>query len=325
MDEMTAVRDGWSMPEPPTAIAHDAARAALLRQISGGPQVVPQRTGRRWRVGLVWLTSGTAVTAAAVAAVVLALGAQTGTLQQSNRDENGMNSGSVSAQQVLLAAADAAQAQPNDTGAYWHTKETSLDPVNNIWVAEEYWISRSGNGFHKMSTQQGAQAIVQPDFQVGGSRLTFAQLQQLPTDPTGLTESITKSFNRRDIPDDALPGEVAFALSRLLWEVPAPPAVRAAAFRAFAKMPNVTNIGAQDGGTALKVTFPPEPANKHGGKVPEGSDHMIIVIDTKDATVLSYTNYQGTVKFSEIGWTNDAPKNATPQPTGSTKPAPASS
>jgi hypothetical protein len=171
-----------------------------------------------------------------------------------------------------------------------------------------------------MSTQTVAQAIVQPDFQVGGTRLTFAKLQQLPTDPTALTQWLANSFTGTGRPD--VPGDVAFSLTRLLWEVPAPPAVRAAAFRAFAAMPNVTNLGPQDSGTALRIAVPAEPADKHGGKVPEGSDHLTIVVDQKTGTVLSYTNYQGTVKFTEIGWTNNAPNNAQPLPSN-TGPRPA--
>jgi len=51
-----------------------------------------------------------------------------------------------------------------------------------------------------------------------------------------------------------LPGYVLTTLVRLLTDLPVPPAVRAAAFRALASMPSVTSLGPADGGQALLIT-----------------------------------------------------------------------
>src|SRR5690606_19840941 len=107
-------------------------------------------------------------------------------------------------------------------------------------------------------------------FTVGGERLTLAELQQLPTDPAALTTWIIGSFDDPDLPD--VSGATAVALSDLLWRVPAPPAVRAAAFRALADLGNVSRLDDQDGNWVLRIEFTQLPsADKFpGGVLPEG-------------------------------------------------------
>jgi hypothetical protein len=317
MDELTALRDGWGAPEPPTGSAYTMARTGLMREISGGTKPAPHRARRRWRVGLVWLTSGTAVTAAAAAAVVLALSAQT---SDPTRLPTQLGAGTGTGQQILLAAAKTAESQPAGKGAYWHISQTMLDRVNNKVAPQETWTAPDGTGF--MRTGNGTVTAIVPDgFQVGLEKLTFAQVQQLPTDPAKLTDWMTRSFTKPSTGTsaDEIQGEVAFALIRVLWDAPAPPAVRAAAFRAFAAMSNVTNLGNRDGGTVLKIAVSPPPADKFaGGKLPAGADSLTIVIDTTTTAVLSVTNYQGTDKI-DAGWTTNVPKVTQPLPTGSTK------
>ena len=109
-----------------------------------------------------------------------------------------------------------------------------------------------------------------------------------------------------------MPGEIAYALSRLLWEVPAPPALRAAAFRALAAMPNVTNLGPANGGISLRISFPPAPADKWpAGKQPAGTDHLVLVVDPDKATLASQTTYQGTTTVDGAEWTDTMPKIVT--------------
>ena len=81
---------------------------------------------------------------------------------------------------------------------------------------------------------------------VEGRDLTFAQLQRLPDDPEALRDWVVDAVDddldpsaSAEIVDD----NVAEVLANLLVDVPAPPGVRAAAYRALADMPNVRSIG----------------------------------------------------------------------------------
>lgn len=101
---------------------------------------------------------------------------------------------------------------------------------------------------------------------------------------------------------------MAAAAVSTLWEVPAPPGVRAAALRALADMPTVTNLGAVEGGQALRVHFAPLPADKFAdGKVPPGLGQMTLVINLDTATLVSETTYQGTTTVMAAGWTDTMP------------------
>ncbi len=79
-----------------------------------------------------------------------------------------------------------------------------------------------------------------------GRELTFAQLQRLPADPDALRAWVVDAVE--DDLDPAAPADivdynVAEVLGNLLLDVPVPPGVRAAAYRALADMPNVTSSG----------------------------------------------------------------------------------
>ena len=90
--------------------------------------------------------------------------------------------------------------------------------------------------------------------------------------------------------------------------VPAPPAVRAAAFEALAVLPGVTSIGAVQGGQELLIPVQPPAASQFpGGKVPAGASQERLVIDPATAQVYSYTNFEGTETFLAAYWTNTLP------------------
>ena len=90
--------------------------------------------------------------------------------------------------------------------------------------------------------------------------------------------------------------------------IPAPPAVRAAAFEALAELPGVTSIGAVQGGQGLLISVPPPAASKFpGGKVPAGASQERLVIDPATAQVYSYTNFEGTQTIVAAYWTNALP------------------
>jgi hypothetical protein len=285
------------------------------------PAPVPPPKRSLWSgLRLGWLAGGTAMTAALAAAVIFAV--TPGTTQPGPSPDQ--SSGDLSSgQQILLAAATVAQARPGNTGKYWHVKQQyemdgSTDTLEN-------WTAHNGSVYGLSPERDSVWLLHTGGLSVAGSQLTLEQLQQLPTDPAALKTWVTDSFTHpqtlepmpggqtppvgvMDIPAEVLPGHVASALGDLLY-LPAPPAVRAAALRALATMPNVTNLGAKDGGRALKISFPPPPADKFpGGKLPAGADHVILIIDTKTSMLLSTTNYQGTIRIVTAEWTDKMPK-----------------
>ena len=100
----------------------------------------------------------------------------------------------------------------------------------------------------------------------------------------------------------------AMSLSELLYQVPAPPAIRAAAFRALAAMPDVTKLGQASGDVVLRISFPPPPANKFpSGKVPAGYDEIKLIIDASALTVHAISDYTGTTTILAARWTNTLP------------------
>jgi hypothetical protein len=307
MIDITELKDGWGEPEPPSPAARSAARAALMREITAtrASEPAPRRPGRR----LGRLVGGTVVTAAA-AALVVALGPAEpgGPGEQATRSTPPLDG--LSGRQVLLRAARVAHARPAGTGAYWHVDQEIPVPSSRRPV-QRYndWTSRDGVRYSMPDGHPGVSRIVaETGFPVGGSLLTLERVEGLPTDPDELTTWITDSYLPGNGPEH-LAGLVPEALSRLLWEVPAPPAVRSAALRALATTPNVTNAGVVDGGRALRVFFAPPAADKFpDGKLPPGAGEMTLVIDPDTATLVSHTTYQGTTRILGTGWTDDLPE-----------------
>jgi hypothetical protein len=97
-------------------------------------------------------------------------------------------------------------------------------------------------------------------YKVTPGYITFAQLQKLPISPAALTASIT-AFDRKSARENFMSaaGRVgAFeSLTYLVATMPAPPQVRAAAFRAMAAMPGVASLGPVDGGQGLRFSLGP--------------------------------------------------------------------
>jgi hypothetical protein len=302
----TELKDGWGEPDPPSPTTRATARAALMREIaaSRAEASVPRRWGRR----LGWLVGGTVVTAAV--AVVFSL-VQPG--QPAPPRQHGAQSSpsldELSGQQILLQAADVAQTQPEGTGAYWHVEQEI--PVENAPKPRQRyndWTARDGVVYSMPDSYPGVSRItVEVGFPVGGVLLTLERVEGLPTDPDKLKKWMTDTYLRRNSLGE-MATLVPFGLAHLLFEVPAPPAVRSAALRALATMPNVTNLGAADGGQALRVVFEPMPADKFpGGQAPPGTGEMTLVINPDTAKLISYTTYQGTTKVLAAGWTDDMP------------------
>jgi hypothetical protein len=92
---------------------------------------------------------------------------------------------------------------------------------------------------------------------VADAPVSFEQIQNLPTTPAALKAWVAYAARHGvdgQVPADALDGAVLQSLISLLAEVPAPPKVRAAAFRAIALSPGVRRLGAVKGGQGLLFT-----------------------------------------------------------------------
>jgi hypothetical protein len=92
-------------------------------------------------------------------------------------------------------------------------------------------------------------------FRLGGPDVSFEQLQNLPTKPDALKAWIADALKHSDVrtsagrPDATMQKQFVFnGLISLVSQLPAPPKVRAAAFRAIASYPNVKSIGKVKGG-----------------------------------------------------------------------------
>lgn len=238
------------------------------------------------RVG--WLLGGAATaTAVVVAASVLVASPATRTPPAPARD----------GQPLLLAAAVVAEAQPATSGSYWHVKVVDHDGDQTYPM--ESWTAQDGATFvadgsgYVVNLIRGGQG-----FSVGVRHLTLSELEALPTDAAALTGLIGQTTDA-----------TAVSLAELLWSLPAPPAVRAAAFRALADLGNVTDLGERDGNWVLRIKFAElPPADKFAdGVVPEGAGQMTLVIDPETSQLVSTTNFQGTIEVLQAEWTDDMP------------------
>jgi hypothetical protein len=224
----------------------------------------------------------------------------------------------ASARAALLAAAtEAGQTSDTGTGRYWHSDtqifDAGTDGYPGSTLGLDDWIARSPNdpSWFILGTSPLAQAgsgsndPYHTRFDVLDRFLTFAALQELPTDPGGLEAYLLA------IPPDHpnLPvvpvSERLFTACLELAEVPAKPAVRAAAFRLLARLPDLTALG--------RV---PDPLGRVGvgvGNSRFGNPGQELIIDPVTGSLLAFedvssvdghvvvTHYEALL---ESGWTN---------------------
>ena len=267
----------------------DAAEAErLLRQIVASAPT-PRRaragtpgrglTGPR-RAGL--LAVGLGLTAAAVTvAVVLSSGttpapsAGTTPVPRGPRATAPAVPSGRSARQVLLAYATAAARAPATTGKYWYVHATFLSGFPDTF---DTWMLRNGANWvraYKTHNRVIRLPWAGPGWELEGSPLfalqfkvgkppakpgpkwpgqvTFGQLQRLPAAPAALKAWIVafdRAFNESMGGTPVYTGEGVFVcLTSLIADLPAPPLVRAAAFRVLATLPNIRRV---DGGKGLR-------------------------------------------------------------------------
>ncbi|MEQ4721451.1 hypothetical protein [Nonomuraea sp. B19D2] len=243
-----------------------------VKELYGTPQPDPHAQARVWRRvtarrrrrRLSWLMVPVVAAAVALAFVV--------------------HEPPVSGRSVLLAAATSAASWPAAEGTYWHIKKVrDRSEVTELWATRDgrAWTSDGG----RVSPVSGRSA-----FSMAGRDLTFEQIQSLPADPAALKERVAAMLPSQ--------GLLADALSGLLWTKPSPPAVRAAAYRALADLPEVRYLGASTPGEAFSYVLP------------DGT-RRTLVIDPATSQVLSCTDSgpsPRTERVIEAGWTDRGPR-----------------
>ncbi|GGP85151.1 CU044_5270 family protein [Streptosporangium pseudovulgare] len=283
-DDLTPIATLLARPEPP-AEAITRSRGRLQARMRGR---APRRTG--------WLKPGfglATVAAAAAAVAVLATGVTT----PADTPATG--------REILLMAAVSAEHAPQDSGTYWHV--TRKWPWPDI-PPEESWTTRDGRRWSKGEPGDPPGAVV-PDstsFMLKGAKVSFEDLERLPADPEALKTRLAELPGRDD--DMALSeqrGDPTRPLITLISELPTPPEVRSAAFRALAATPGVRDAGAMEDGRKLLI---PDP---------DGEKEITLVVDPETARVTRTDQLMGdngSVGWAEglisltTGWTDELPQ-----------------
>lgn len=268
----------------------------------------PRRPARRRPVLLA--SAGIALAAAAAAVVVGTVGAGGA---EGAKKSPAASATAPSGRQVLLVAATTALKAPAGSGAYWYVKTIYTDRDGGARTTMESWTRRDGRVWWKGEKTQGEVVMLTrpAPFRLGGSGVTLAQLRELPSTPGGLKDWIAAAVKRGDVttsagrPDGAAQERLVFeGLLSLLSQSPAPPQVRAAAFRAVASYPNVTNLGPVKGGQGLSISF-------------GGGRKANLVVDPKTSRITD-TDYFVSADGAQVTvpggaaivaeWTNRAPR-----------------
>lgn len=308
MNDLQTLRAALTQDEPSRDVV-DRSRHRLRNRIQGGRRAMPRRT--------VWLAAGATVTAAAAAVTIVVVPSEPaapGGGQSASTTEKKTDTGqekTVTGPEILLAAATAAEQEPAGSGTYWHVTITTDRPKGDEY---EYWTKPNGEWWLRSLKTGGevmAMALYDPmPFGLVGAELTLEQLRALPTDPEALKAFIATAIENgagmtsagplKDVPE--LFEQAKFdSLLSLVSTLPAPPAVRATAFRAIATYPGVENLGPVPGGQGLllpdDVRFVVDPAT---GRV-NGTSRYI----TSDGG--QYTVGEGDTAKIVAEWTDTLP------------------
>ncbi|WP_067473752.1 CU044_5270 family protein [Actinomadura hibisca] len=333
MDELEMIATMLDEPATPET------EAAVQRRLLKGMREPERPTRRAWRRPARWSGFGVAATAAAVTgAVVLAPGTAP---RAPDPDRAPAVAQPMSARTVLLTAAEHAEAAPT-TGKYWHVLRVHSSAYSNgkpeyhmlgqqligQWSRPDgqSWTGARGLGAVPMSAKDAPafRRAGSPDpnpirpqltketgtatFLVCDREMTFKQVQALPTDPGKLRSALRRAVPRNHPTAGRTTDEVVRnCVTSLLGFVPAPPKVRAAAYRLFAAMPGVTAMG--------EVTD--ERGRKGFGLRVQGRRGFVetVIIDPASSLVLS-TSVTGSgpvgtlskMLYLQVGWTDSEPR-----------------
>ncbi|MDS0133000.1 MULTISPECIES: CU044_5270 family protein [unclassified Amycolatopsis] len=228
----------------PSEVPQDVADRSRHR-LQNHMQATPRRRVRPLALG-----AGLVATAAAAAVVVATL---PGAPAQAPPPQ--AVAPVLTGQEVLLAAATVAERSPADTGKYWHVK--TADAKGGY----EYWYSADGHLWFR-GAKSGGRVMPLGAFKLrlAASEVTFEQLRTLPTDPAALRDWLVNAIAHSGARTSAGPftaedreRELLLSMVSLVSTLPAPPAVRAAAFRSIAAYPGVQDLGPVPGGRGFRL------------------------------------------------------------------------
>ena len=320
----------------PSGDVVEAGRRRLVKQIRsqvarpapgscGGPRT------RRRRAG--WLAGAIALAAAAVAVAVAVGGTVTGHApgRAATRRLASAPARPTDAQQILLAAAVTVSRQ--HPGRYWHFEErdsvaTQVPPPREAkWTTYQDWIMRTNQtvwawqppcGTIPAGVIRNGPGISPPDG-IGNVSLTWPVMSDLPSRPAALyawlayhdhfmvagpptpgpvTSPNPPRYHYVPMSTAAVREQVAATLISLEWELPAPQALRAAAFRALATFPGLTGLGRVEGGQELLIAFPGQPRY----------EWIRVIIDPATAQLRSVITSKGTSQIAIAQWANQLPR-----------------
>ncbi|MGI5325300.1 hypothetical protein [Actinomadura nitritigenes] len=289
MDELTMLGTALAGPEPSTDTV-DRSRHRLQNTMRGGP--VKPRRGKRW------IAAGVGLTAAAAAAAVVV-----SDLSAPDAKKEPVLSG----RQVMLAAATTAESKPASSGTYWHTKlNLTMGKVTHV---SETWTRRDGATWLSAAPGLVSRVEKRPVMQL--SDLDFTGVQRLPTDPDRLKAALLKSVTVPAARENPQLFTVNL-LQSVLSEAPAPPKVRAAAYRALAAMPHIDNLGRTAGGYRLKISYMDDT-----GTHVDGTETIVVDPKSTQLRVEGWAGFGGggvPVGPSQrtSGWTNTLPGRIVP-------------
>ena len=289
MDELKMLGTTMAGPDPsPDTV--DRSRHRLQNVMRGGP-VKPRRKKR-------WIVAGVGLVATAAAAAVVVSDLAT---------PDPKKEPVLSGQQVMLAAATAAESKPVSSGTYWHTKLVlSMGKQTHV---SETWIRRDGPTW--LSAAPGLVSRVGPRPMIEFTKLDYAHIQRLPTDPDRLKAALLKSSTLPTARDQRQLTTVNL-LQTVLAEAPAPPKVRAAAYRALAALPNIANLGKAAGGYRLRISY----MNSTGTHV-DGTETIVVDPKTTQLRVEGWAGFgDGGLPVGPSqrtsGWTDRLPGKIVP-------------
>ncbi len=292
MNDLETLRTAL-LPDEPTPDVVDRSRHRLQNHMLGG---------RRRRVGPLAIGAGLVATAAVAAGVVVVT--RPATPAPVPPPQAVAPVPVVTGQEVLLAAATVAAQAPAGTGTYWHVKIDASQTYENWYRADgRVWFRGAKSGGKVVSL-----ALPTP-LRLGGAEVTMDQVKALPAEPAALRDWVTDVVAHSDVRTSAGPltadqrqQAVLEGLVSLVSTLPAPPAVRAASFRAIAAYPGVRTVGAVPGGQGLELPggqlLVVDPAT---GRVNKTS--MFITADGAE-----YRAAEGTTMGISAEWTDNLPK-----------------
>jgi len=318
------VKDVFPPPQRLSPERQERIRSVLLEEMS--PAIAadrPRHANRRWRVTVASAVAAAAATVAAVMlGVVVPVGGPSGwpPARHHAAAHRQHAAAQPTARQILFAAAAAVARQ--HPARYWHffINSPTIDagtPNNGTPsnFASDQWDARDGNSWIspqpcRTGTQMpsgttvvnGSEAPGYSGFGLGNPRTTppwtYDLVQHWPASPAALKATIATYANANEKGTPARQGAEIDALLALQLLVPAPPQVRAAAYRALATFPGVHAQGGAPGGQIL--VFPDDPGP------------TTVVIDPATGLIRSQTWANGygqapeTVLAAE--WTNRLPR-----------------